>query len=823
MAAYRLSASLKGHEDDVRGVAFAKDSSVLSCSRDATVRRWQVKSSSPPTYDDSLISHGGAFINSITYLPASSEYPDGLSISGGKEAIIEARQPHLSHDRDPERMLLGHEGNVCALDVCHEADDPYIISGSWDQSAKIFSVQKGQELATLEGHQGSVWAVLAYDKDVVLTGESSQAINVEDVNSQQLTDCLGCADHQIRSFSTTGKLLHTYKGSTDVVRALCKLPEGNPYDADFASAGNDAIIRLWSLKGKEVRQLHGHDNFVYSLDTLPTGELVSSGEDRTVRIWKHSECIQTITHPAISVWSVAVDPVTGDIASGASDRIVRVFSRTKERQAEEAVIQEFEESVKGSSIPKQTMGDINKEELPGPEFLQRKSGTKEGQVQMIREADGNISAHQWSGVAQQWVSIGTVVDAASSGGGSGGAKQEYNGKEYDHVFSVDIEDGKPPLKLPYNLSQNPYEVAKKFIADNELPLSYLDQVANFIVQNTQGATLGQGSADAATPAPTAPRQNALPQTAYLTILNANLSIIQKKIPEINDQLLQQDRKDISLSPGDLKVLPPLAKALEASTSGGAAKTSSSSSSSQTYEAGVNIAAHISIKWPTPQHKIPGLDLLRTLAAADADITSHCDLLAVLRESGALPADQEHDAGNAQSPTPAPLNVNLAMLGLRALVNVFAHEAGRKWALARFEDVMGSMVGPVVRRQSGVGAPNRNVLVAGVTVGINYAVALFNGEDVDAEGLGGNGDERVKRARVVLGFLVDVLESDKVVDGEVLYRALVGVGTLVRVPGIKEEEDAQLVERVERVVEKAGARSKEGRVKSLLEEMRGWKG
>ena len=67
-------------------------------------------------------------------------------------------------------MLLGHEGNVCALDACLEADDPYIISGSWDQSAKIFSVAKGQEIATLEGHQGSVWAVLAYDKDVVLTG-----------------------------------------------------------------------------------------------------------------------------------------------------------------------------------------------------------------------------------------------------------------------------------------------------------------------------------------------------------------------------------------------------------------------------------------------------------------------------------------------------------------------------------------------------------------------------------------------------------------------------------------------------------------------------
>lgn len=64
------------------------------------------------------------------------------------------------------------------------------------------------------------------------------------------------------------------------------------------------------------------------------------------------------------------------------------------------------------------------------------------------------------------------------------------GNDYDYVFDVDIAEGQPPLKLPYNLSQNPYEAATKFITNNELPMSYLDQVANFITTNTQGATLG---------------------------------------------------------------------------------------------------------------------------------------------------------------------------------------------------------------------------------------------------------------------------------------------------------------------------------------------
>lgn len=38
-------------------------------------------------------------------------------------------------------------------------------------------------------------------------------------------------------------------------------------------------------------------------------------------------------------------------------------------------------------------------------FLQQKSGTKEGQVQMIREDDGSVTAHTWSSAAQQWINV----------------------------------------------------------------------------------------------------------------------------------------------------------------------------------------------------------------------------------------------------------------------------------------------------------------------------------------------------------------------------------------------------------------------------------
>jgi phospholipase A-2-activating protein len=46
-----------------------------------------------------------------------------------------------------------------------------------------------------------------------------------------------------------------------------------------------------------------------------------------------------------------------------------------------------------------------------------------------------------------WQKIGEVVDAVGSG-----RKQLYNGQEYDYVFDVDVQEGAPPLKLPYNVN-----------------------------------------------------------------------------------------------------------------------------------------------------------------------------------------------------------------------------------------------------------------------------------------------------------------------------------------------------------------------------------
>lgn len=61
---------------------------------------------------------------------------------------------------------------------------------------------------------------------------------------------------------------------------------------------------------------YSHMNFVYGVAVLPHSDgFVSVSEDRSLKVWRGGECVQTITHPCTSVWSVCVLD-NGDIVTG---------------------------------------------------------------------------------------------------------------------------------------------------------------------------------------------------------------------------------------------------------------------------------------------------------------------------------------------------------------------------------------------------------------------------------------------------------------------------------------------------------------------------
>lgn len=454
-ALYKLRCQIFGHEKDVRAVtaAILPENAIVSGSRDVTARVWVPVEGGSGFHEGHCMSGHSNFVASVCCLPPDDKYPHGLIFTGSNDSTILA---FTLDSPQPLYTLTGHTSTVCSL-----ASGKFgtLLSGSWDKTAKVWLAEKC--VMTLEGHESAVWAVA--------------------IMPEQGTMLTGSADKTIKVWKA-GKCVNTIRGHEDCVRGLA-VTQGS----EFLSCSNDATIRRWLLSGDCLQIYYGHENFVYSIAILPNGQdFVTSGEDRTVRVWRNGENEQTITHPTLSIWTVCALP-NGDVVSGASDGVIRVFTTDARRIASTEELKVYDEQIAASQVQQ----DLKPELLPGPEALNT-PGTKEGQTKMVRNASGKVELFSWDRSVSQWKKVGDVV-GSSGGTQATSGKTLYEGKEYDYVFSVDIEEGKPPLKLPYNISEDPWFAAQKFLSKNNLSQLFLDQVANFIVDNTKGVTLNQSS------------------------------------------------------------------------------------------------------------------------------------------------------------------------------------------------------------------------------------------------------------------------------------------------------------------------------------------
>nr|XP_002128410.1 phospholipase A-2-activating protein [Ciona intestinalis] len=466
MKAFKYECTIRGHEADVRGLCPTSNppNSFLSSSRDQTAKLWVPESNSTGFQQQQVFKGHKNFVSCIAVMNAANEiYPDGLIFTGSNDHNIHVYLPGAS---EPIMVLAGHSNSVSSLAVGKFGT---LVSGSWDKSARLWlmdtsAMNEGKCAMVMQGHIAAVW-------DVIIMPE------------QQGLVITAAADKTIRSWRT-GKCLNVFKGHTDCVRGLAALSS-----EQFLSCSNDATIRRWSIDGQCLQTYYGHSNFVYSVTVLNDGqEFVTSSEDRSVKVWRVNETnpTQSIATPAQSVWDV-VTLENDDIAFGSSDATIRIFTRSHDRAATLEECSAYEKELSNSRISQEgnQLGDLAVNDLPGREALE-KQGEKDGQTLMLRH-DAVVEAYQWNAADGKWMKVGDVV-----GSNATGKKTMYQGKEYDYVFTIDNEDGKPPLNLPYNLTEDPWFAAQKFIDDQNLSQAHLDTIANFIMDNTKGAEIGYG-------------------------------------------------------------------------------------------------------------------------------------------------------------------------------------------------------------------------------------------------------------------------------------------------------------------------------------------
>src|SRR5581483_10624179 len=176
-----------------------------------------------------------------------------------------------------------------------------IVSGSDDNSIKIWDADSGSLLNTLNGHTNSVYSVaFSSDNRKIVSGSGDYSIKIWDAES--------------------GSLLNTLNGHTDWIQSVAFSSDNHK----IVSGSDDKSIKIWDAdSGSLLNTLNGHTNLINSVAfSSDNRKIVSGSSDKSIKIWDadSGSLLKTLNGHTEFVWCVAFsNPVVNDINKKLND------------------------------------------------------------------------------------------------------------------------------------------------------------------------------------------------------------------------------------------------------------------------------------------------------------------------------------------------------------------------------------------------------------------------------------------------------------------------------------------------------------------------
>ena len=654
----------------------------------------------------------------------------------------------FSHDHQFLAEFLGHDKAVTSLSWVGES---FLVSGSWDGTARVWNMDTQALVTTLEGHENTVSvAGISMQGSILTIATGSAGIAMNNAIS----------NHTIRIWT-----VNPYTGDTKIIskvandhhgpiRAICIDPHGM-----LASCSNDGTVKLRSIEtGECITTL----SFLVQeqpmlLSVTKVGHmLVASAEDGHVIVWNNNNT-QIIRH-ATSVWNVVALP-EDDVATCCQDGSLRIFTQSTDRRAADDVQNEFTNSLT-AALEKQQKGPSQDEvaKLPKWELNTLQHGKSEGQVQLFQKG-GKAIAAQWSMASKTWIEVGEVV-------GSNEHTGLIDGVKYDHVLPIEVDlsgGGVAKLQIGYNSGENPFVVAQRFIDAHMLPQSHLADIGNYIQQRVgqSAPTIGMDTGTSSTVVAPLTYEH-LPMQSYKSFELTKATSFGKMANKL--------RESGKLSDENFELLQALMSTLSVTN-----RYHVTVVPKDQLEAVKLILAN----WP-PGEAFPALDLARiaTLHPDTVKDTTFWDSIVRL----ALDQCAKDSDGTAAIAVP--------MLTLRLFANCYKGGSGALGAaVTNMEAILGFT-------ETQLRSTNKNIRLSVATVLVNTALYLHSHQNMP------------NVSHQIVSQVNIILES-KLYDGEAMIRSLVALGTaLMTGPEAKAAAKALgMVGRVEMMASPHGNKAK----------------
>jgi WD40 repeat protein len=196
---------------------------------------------------------------------------------------------------------LGH-----IISVVFSPDGRYVLSGSWDNTIRLWDVTTGREIKTFSGHSNEV-------RSVAFNPDGRQVLSGSDDNTVKLWDV------------ATGREIRTFSGHEDAIYSVAFSPNGR----QVLSGSNDNTVKLWdTATGREIRTFFGHSSYINSVVFSPNGKQVLSGsDDNTIKLWDATTGreIRTFSGHEDDIYSVAFSPNGRQVLSGSRDNTIKLW------------------------------------------------------------------------------------------------------------------------------------------------------------------------------------------------------------------------------------------------------------------------------------------------------------------------------------------------------------------------------------------------------------------------------------------------------------------------------------------------------------------
>lgn len=284
-------------------------------SEERTVRQWDLVTGQEqqiPQADNGLgpvldLKRSGGLVWAAVFAPA-----DEILTVGGSDA----RLWDLKTGR--ERITFSPHATVAS--VSFSPDGRWIVTGSWDNSAKIWDAAKGTAVLKLIGeHQGFV-------NSAQFSPNGRQVLTASDDGTAKLWEwTLPAANAGEAVKEPTAKVIRTFEGHADRVRFAAFSDDGK----FIVTTSDDKTARLWNAEtGEMLHPFVGHQWAVLAAAFSKDGKrLITGSEDNLAKVWnvESGACELTLAGHTAPVASVAFAPDSARVLSGSRDQVAKLW------------------------------------------------------------------------------------------------------------------------------------------------------------------------------------------------------------------------------------------------------------------------------------------------------------------------------------------------------------------------------------------------------------------------------------------------------------------------------------------------------------------